>query len=323
MTRSASTVRIVYSLLVLGLCGLSAPRDNEHRVVLEEQGREPFATLTYSLAQNEESLLFMDRVSDRSIHWGDKPITLQGVPGFRFRILVRAAKEPKPDQVQLELAEFSLELIAVEGTTPEMTAALEKHWSPLPNVTCSIVLDSRGALLSSALKLPDGVDPFFRIDVEELIHQVENLIVPVPAEPVGSTGSWNVERPTTELQFEGTQTSHVLLESMTDGGRQFEIEAKRHFIKQTKRPPTNQNRETLLYLDGIESKSVRMTTNHPLPEHTLASGKEAREVENMLGMSVKTETEWKLQAGVMPLDGGDEAWAKKSSLLAKPQTKKE
>lgn len=323
MKRSALLASCSVSLFVLILCSFAWSRAEEPQVVVTERGSDPVEALQYSLPEDGEWLLFIDRDLDLKIAWGGRPMELSAAPGLRFRILVRNAEAPEGVATSLELTKLSVELIPTKDTQPAMIEALKAYWAPLAGVEVNFLLDAQGVLGTTVLKKPEDLSPFLQDDVGKLVQTIASLLVALPREAVGTNAIWTEEAPSKHLQFAGKRTSRFTLTSSAEDALELAVHTNRDFPRQSVKPAHNPDLETLHYFKSSEEKTTRVNLQLPFPNFTHAEGTSEAEVDNLLGMLAKTESSWKIEAGLVRTEGGDEAWAKRSQLFPATETNAE
>lgn len=217
--------------------------DETPEVELLDRGEAPRRALRYTVPASATQTQELRTYSNVSQKVGED-VQSGGTPNVRFTI--EAVVPSVDDQGNLTVS-YTYSKIEVSESGP--TAVVEQTrdlLEPLIGVTGTYQLSSRGAVSSSVLDLPPGLDPAFAEFAEQLQSQQSQLSVPFPERPIGDGARW---RSTTKAEIAGVtfrQRSTYTLEKDSAGRVTLAMEIDQRAPRQRFTPIGSDEEVTLL-----------------------------------------------------------------------------
>jgi hypothetical protein len=118
--------------------------------------------------------------------------------------------------ITFELAISKADFAAEPGTMPQIVEPLKAALASLKGLSGTGTASSRGLSKGMDFKLPADAAPQTRQLIEQMKEAFDNLVVPLPAEPVGAGAKWEARMPFKSQGATITQTATYELASLED-----------------------------------------------------------------------------------------------------------
>ncbi|HZW06872.1 MAG TPA: DUF6263 family protein [Phycisphaerales bacterium] len=172
----------------------AVPAEKADPVKLQSPGAEPRRVLRYAPAKGDAYGFEMRMKMGMSMTMGGEPAPSTAMPTMVMPGDVKVVDVLPGGSVKLDFVYAEGKLAETEGVMPQVIEAMETSMRQLKGLNGSFVFTSRGEYVSGSFRLPTDADPMVKQTLQGLNKSMEQMTVPLPAEPVGKGARWTCER---------------------------------------------------------------------------------------------------------------------------------
>ena len=176
-----------------------APAD-QPVVRLVEPGAEPRQELRYQFQVGHTETLTMDMGMRMSMSMAGQVMPEVALPTMRMAMTITTTEVTPDGLARFDFAMTSADVLDTPDADPMVVAQLNASMAQIVGLSGWAQVDSRGYTLDGAINLPPDADPSLAQLMDSLEQSIHQMSAPLPAEPVGVGGSWEV---TTSLDTGG------------------------------------------------------------------------------------------------------------------------
>lgn len=295
---------ILISLAAACLCLVSAttvfaqgaPAAGQPVVTVLDAGAEPRRELRYQFDEGSSEKASMDLNIKMSMSMAGVPIPQINMPTIRILIGLDPIDVSDGGTARYEFDISSAELIENADTDPSIAGAVQESLGQMSGTSGWSRIDSRGTILERDLELPSGDDDQLSRVLDSAEQSLEQMSVPLPAEPVGVGAKWRVTQETESGGFSVTQTAIYSLNSIEGNDLSLGVTltqtASAQDVEMDGLPPGIET--TLDSLDSTGTRTIQTNLNRLVPESkttlsmTIALGFSAQGQTQQIAMNLET-----------------------------------
>lgn len=185
-------------------------------ITLLDAGAEPHRELRYRFDEGYSETASMELDVQMSASMAGLQIQQEALPTIRLSISLNATEVSDDGTARYEFAIGSAEVVEDTDTDPGIAAAVRDSLGQMSSTSGWSLIDARGAILERDLELPAGGDDQLSQVLDSAEQSLEQMSVPLPAEPVGVGAQWEGTRDIESGGFSVTQTAIYTLNSIED-----------------------------------------------------------------------------------------------------------
>ena len=164
------------------------------RIALLDSGAAPREPLRYQLRVGDKQIVTLRLRHKATNRLRAAAPTEMIVPAIKlvFHVEVVEAKRGDSVRYRFDLAESAL--TDLSGADKRLVKTASAMLKTAQGIRGSAVVDSRGIIRDGTIDIPGTVDPSMRVMVDSIRSSMEQLTVPLPAEPVGIGARWELSQ---------------------------------------------------------------------------------------------------------------------------------
>lgn len=186
------------------------------RVEIIQAGQTPRRTLRYRFRADQ--LGVMSTAFDNDIAYGPrggKLVHMPSPPMVMDLELTGMAPRGERAAVQFRIARFDVATSPTDLTDEQTRRTVQQSLQPMVGMTGSMEMDNRGRMRQMKWQVPDSVPPGVRTVLDGMSRSGQDMVVPMPEEPVGVGAEWYAVKNTPFMGIQLSYTSRVKLIAMT------------------------------------------------------------------------------------------------------------
>lgn len=176
-----------------------------------EPGAEPRRALRYELTAGAHETLRTEMRMSVALSMNEAPSAPAVLPPAIVVADLEVREVSDGGDVTYAFRVRDTEVQEAEGVAPESRAQLETELSSMVGLAGDASFDQRGLLSRLDVEAPAGASPSVRGVIDNLRSTFRNMVTPLPAEPIGVGGRWQVTTkiPTPSATFDQVATFTV------------------------------------------------------------------------------------------------------------------
>jgi hypothetical protein len=186
------------------------------RVEIIQAGRTPRRALRYRFRPDQ--LGVMSTTFDNDVAYGPRGGQMMHTPSPPM-VMDLAITEVSPRgelaTVQFRIARFDVTTSPSDLTDEQTRHAVQQSLQPMVGMTGSLEMDDRGRMRRMKWEVPDSVPPAVRTILDGMSRSGQDMVVPMPEEPVGVGAEWYSVKNIPFMGIQLSYTSRVVLVAMT------------------------------------------------------------------------------------------------------------
>jgi len=172
----------------------AVPAIKPDAVKVHNAGAEPRLALRYAAKKGDTFGFEMRMKMGMSMTMGGKPAPATSMPTMVMPGDVKVVDVLSDGGMKLEFVYAAGTLAETDGVAPQVVDAMGASMGQIKGMNGSFVFTPRGEYVSGSFKVPAGADPMVKQTLQSLNKSMEQMTVPLPAEPVGKGAKWTCER---------------------------------------------------------------------------------------------------------------------------------
>ena len=189
----------------------AAPKGSVIKII--DAGAEPRRALRYAPTKGDEFGFEMRIKMSMAMGMNGQKMPNTAMPEMVMVGGVNVLDAAPDGDVKLKLVYGRGRLEGTDGVMPMMVSAMKKVMDNMPGVTGEFVFTSRGDLVSGSFTFPEGIDPGTRQQLQQTGKSMEQMTLPLPAEPVGKGAKWTADK---VIENNGVKVNAVYTQEVTD-----------------------------------------------------------------------------------------------------------
>lgn len=207
------------------------------QVKLVSPGDPPQRPLRWKLAagQKQKSIVTIKRDVQTQIDGQQAPIV--SVPALVMDMVFEVKEVAPTGDATVELSIAGARAETEGEPDPRVLAAIQGVAAAAVGVRGTYKTDSRGFIENMKFEFPPNAPPMLQQTVVGLERTIRRMTPPLPEEPIGANGSWEVKERLTEMRASVEETSTVRITSLGSDSAEVGLKIEQVAPKQTLTPP--------------------------------------------------------------------------------------
>lgn len=130
------------------------------------------------------------------------------------------------DDGRLAISQEVLDVEVGPGGTPEVRKEVARSTEALVGMTATMVMDDQGEMSDLRVDLPDDAPAMYAALIDQMEGTMEQLMIPVPDEPMGLGASWSATKPIDLLGASVETTITYTVTALDENGFSVRTETK-------------------------------------------------------------------------------------------------
>ena len=216
-----------------GKAGSDAPK-----VKLISAGKEPRRALRFEIERGHSETMDIIMKMGMEMSMGGNAMPKVDLPPMKMTMSMHATEVAANGDVRVEVKLTDTDVVAEPGAIPAVVDAMKRELAKMNGMTGFTVINKRGFVLDGRFQAP----PDAPAQVAQLLSSMEDsmrqLTVPMPEEPIGVGGSWQVKQRPVINGIAIAQTGTYKVTKLDDKEVTFEVKLVQEGKKQTVEMPT-------------------------------------------------------------------------------------
>lgn len=184
------------------------------RFALLDDGVEPRSRFRYPTSPPPPQKMALTLRLSMNMDAPGSPIPAVTMPGLRLIVELKAAKRAGGLEVRFQVSDA--DLIDIDGAHAGLLASMRRDVDRLTRLSGFLAIDTRGFVSDVELSAPDDLGQQSQQFVSSMRLAMTQLAVPMPAEPIGVGGKWQIEQTIDQDGIEVVQKSFYQLTGIDD-----------------------------------------------------------------------------------------------------------
>ena len=238
-------------------------------IKLVEKGKSPLKPIRYSFAPGDYGTLQVDVGLTTKIPRDEKMVDFN-LPFFRFLLSVKGEKDAEKNAYRVDFKYAGGDVFAENEVPPGLIEHMRPELKSLEGLSGSVWIDDRGLTKEARIPLPPRARLRLKQTFDLLLALLQQTVVPVPEEAIGTGAIWTVSRTIMTFEAEVQQTVTYELIGITDNSASFDVKVVRTAEPQPCAAPmrTPANLKDYAY-KALGSRTVSLAS--PMPVITMKS----------------------------------------------------
>jgi hypothetical protein len=186
--------------------GNPTPSNAETLVKILEPGSIPRQELRFKPVANTEEITKMTLTMDTTVSLNGEVSPIINNPIIEIFIGVQITQVDPQGDIHGKFSYRDIKVIPRSDTQPEVLEAINSQLQQLKNFQGTFIIDPQGKSKSVKFSVPDTVNSTVKQILEQLSNSLDQLSFPLPSEPIGIGGRWQI---TNSLTVNGINLNQI------------------------------------------------------------------------------------------------------------------